>query len=175
MICSKDSFTESFSALQLTKLISSQTACHSVHDSAPRFTFTYWWTVRSRTIVHNHSRETQRCFEWYACTKIITQWKCPLCTVKSLNLMVWLPNLNQLLCREWVTQRHFQHSTWPWISHSRTTCWGRESRSCCHWISVNVNHVLSDANHEWISRSRKTWSENHFCEHEWLLLCSKIT
>ena len=38
MICSKDSFTESFSALQLPELISNQTIRHSVNNSALRFT-----------------------------------------------------------------------------------------------------------------------------------------
>ena len=88
MIRSKDLFTELFSALQLPELISSQTICHSVNNSALRFTFTYWGTVRSGTIVHNHSREMQCCSEWYTRTKIITRWKCPLCTVKSLNMML---------------------------------------------------------------------------------------
>ena len=77
--------------------------------------------VHSRTIVHNHLQETQPCFQWYTCTKIITRWKCSLCTVTInyqltwcytdvtntvLVLAVWLLNVNQLLCPEWVGEWH---------------------------------------------------------------------
>ena len=65
MILSKDSLTESFSALQLPQLISSQRIRHSVNNSALRFMFTYQGTVCSGTIVHNHLWEMQCCSEWY--------------------------------------------------------------------------------------------------------------
>ena len=142
MICSKDSFTESFSAVQLPELINSQTIHLSVHDSALRFTFTYWGTVRSRTIVHNHSWETQRCSEWYTCTKIITRWKCPLCTVKSLNMMVhgcWQHSANFSTVREWEScpQRQFSVCS-RFANHERITAqtWITSSQFSvlCEWV-----------------------------------------
>ena len=86
MIHSKDSFTESFSALQLPELINSQTIRHSLHDSAHGFTITYSGMVRSRTIVHNHKT-----------------WCYTDVSNTALILAVRLLNVNQLLCPEWVS------------------------------------------------------------------------
>ena len=106
------------------------------------FTITYWGTVRSRTIVHNHLRETQHCCEWYTCTKI-TQ-KSVLCAQynqltycytnvsnTALVLAVWLLNENQLLCPEWVTD--WRSATFGTV---RETSPG-ESRSWT-WVTVQM-------------------------------------
>ena len=45
----------------------------------------------------------------------------------ALILAVQLLNVNQLLCPEWVTQRHFQHSPWARITSSQF--------SVCRWVS----------------------------------------
>ena len=159
MIHSKDLFTKSFSALQLPELISSQTICHSVHDSALRFIFTYWGTVRSRTIVHNHFRETNANTNKEHCWSIMATWPllhCCRCFAAVLLLHRWsaVAALLLLLWRPGSTFGQPASRYWPCVPLPCVCVWGggfnlcrtlRAFKDClplcafeCAWLSLKT-------------------------------------
>ena len=124
MIHSKDSFTESFSSLQLPELINSQTIRHSAHDSALRFTFTHWGTVRSGTIVHNQ-RRSSTCTKSLHGESVLWRW------IISSVLSEW-----ETLSAQDLNENHVL--TVLWVSRSSSTPWSAE----LNWTEKGTNQFM---------------------------------
>ena len=140
----------------------------------------HWRESRSRSTV------TESAWRWITFANVIDR-----ANVKHVLLRITFTNVsdfNSSALSEWVSDTaplsvQYMNDNHvlidvnhEWISRSQTTCWGRES--CSHstvtesaWTWITFVNVSDGANMIHVfSRS-----ENHVCEREWLLLCSKIT